>query len=222
MSHDLFADDAAMRNTVLSDGALLLRGFALNAAPDLLGLVDDITGIAALRQMLTPSGVMSVAMSNCGQFGWISDQNGYRYSELDPLNGQPWPELPAALLNLAQSAAAAAGFDDFLPNACLINRYAPGTKMGLHQDKNEGDFSAPIVSISLGLPATFLWGGLQRSDPAIRIPLVHSDVVVFGGASRLRYHGVLTIKNGIHPNTGANRINLTLRQVRPPNTQRIC
>ena len=216
MTIDLFANDAAMRNTKLSEGAQLLRGFALDVAHELLGLVDDITRIAPLRQMVTPSGVMSVAMSNCGQFGWISDQNGYRYSAVDPLSGQAWPTLPAALFDLAQAAATAAGFDDFLPNACLINRYVPGAKMGLHQDKNEGDFIAPIVSISLGLAATFLWGGLQRSDPAIRLPLVHGDVVVFGGASRLRYHGVLTIKNGFHPDTAACRINLTLRQVRLP------
>ncbi|WP_027469749.1 DNA oxidative demethylase AlkB [Deefgea rivuli] len=222
MTNDLFADDAAMRNTVLSDGALLLRGFALDAARNLLGCVDDITRAAPFRQMLTPSGVMSVAMSNCGQFGWISDQNGYRYSALDPLSGQPWPALPIALLDLAKNAAAKAGFKDFSPNACLINRYAPSAKMGLHQDKNEGNFSAPIVSISLGLPAIFLWGGLQRSDPAMRVPLVHSDVIVFGGASRLRYHGVLTVKDGIHPATAACRINLTLRQVRVANTQRVC
>lgn len=154
---------------------------------------------------------MSAAMTNCGALGWITDRSGYRYSSTDPQSGQPWPEMPYAFRTLARTAAEEAGFPGFLPDACLMNRYEPGAKMSLHQDKDEHDFSQPIVSVSLGLPAVFLFGGLERSDKAARVPLHHGDVVVWGGPARLRYHGILPLKTGEHSLTGAYRFNLTLR-----------
>lgn len=194
-------------------GALLLRGFALAAEAELLAAVEAITAAAPLRHMQTPGGQrMSVALSNCGALGWVSDRAGYRYSALDPDSGRPWPALPAVLAELAGRAAAAAGFVDFCPDACLVNRYVPGARMGLHQDRDERDLRQPIVSISLGLPALFLFGGLQRSERALRVPLGHGDVLVWGGPARLRYHGVLALKEGEHPRLGAQRINLTLRR----------
>jgi alkylated DNA repair protein (DNA oxidative demethylase) len=163
--------------------------------------------------MHTPGGFrMSVAMSSCGTLGWVTDQHGYRYTRINPENNQPWPAMPTSFLQLAHAAALAAGFNDFVPDACLINRYEPGARMSLHQDKNERDFSQPIVSVSLGLPAVFLFGGLQRSDKTVRVPLAHGDVVVWGGPSRLRFHGVLPLKAGQHPLLGEQRINLTFRK----------
>ena len=197
----------------LGPNACVLRGFALPQVGEVLTALAEIETAAPLRQMHTPGGFeMSVAMTNCGALGWTSDRRGYRYSRTDPLSGHPWPALPAAFLQLAGAAAAQAGFADFLPDACLVNRYAPGSKLSLHQDKDEQDFSAPIVSVSLGLPAVFLFGGLRRSDPTRRVPLEHGDVLVWGGADRLRYHGVLTIKAGWHALLGERRINLTLRK----------
>jgi alkylated DNA repair protein (DNA oxidative demethylase) len=155
---------------------------------------------------------MQLALTNCGALGWVSDARGYRYSAQDPATGLPWPALPAPFLALAQSAAAQAGFDGFAPDACLINRYAPGTRLSLHQDRDERDFGQPIVSVSLGLPAMFLWGGLQRADRPQRVPLFHGDVVVWGGADRLRFHGVAPVPDGTHPLTGAARINITFRR----------
>lgn len=202
----------------LAPGALLLRGMAAAFVPILLDDLARIVAEAPLRHMKTPSGLrMSVAMSNCGPLGWISDRAGYRYSALDPDSGRPWPALPASFLQLAQTAAAQAGFADFVPDACLINRYAPGAKLSLHQDKDERDFSAPIVSVSLGLPAVFLLGGLRRADRPSRHLLQHGDVVVFGGPSRLRYHGILPIQAAdaaAHPQLENIRINLTLRKAR--------
>jgi alkylated DNA repair protein (DNA oxidative demethylase) len=217
MSDDLFGglESEDGRREELAPGALLLRGFARAPAPDLLAAVNDLTIAAPFRHMITPGGFrMSVAMSNCGALGWVSDPSGYRYSALDPESGRPWPAMPVAFLDLARRAAATAGFPDFAPDACLINRYAPGAKLSLHQDKDEADYRAPIVSVSLGLPAVFLFGGMKRSDPVARIALAHGDVVVWGGPSRLRYHAVQTIKEGSHPATGASRINLTFRQAR--------
>ncbi len=199
--------------TMLGPGAVLLPGFALDDAPALLAEVEAITAQAPLRQMLTPGGqTMSVAMSNCGALGWVSDRRGYRYDPLDPDSGRPWPAMPPLLLRLAQAAAREAGFADFQPDACLVNRYRPGDRLSLHQDRNERDFGRPIVSVSLGLPAVFLWGGLRRADRPRRLPLAHGDVVVWGGPSRLVYHGVLPLAEGSHPLTGAERINLTLRR----------
>ena len=154
---------------------------------------------------------MSVAMTNCGSLGWVSDESGYRYDRSDPLTGLAWPSMPGVFGELARSAAAAAGFPGFDPDACLINRYEPGAQMGLHQDKNESDMEAPIVSVSLGLPATFLYGGLRRSETPRRFPLLHGDVVVWGGPARLTYHGVARLRAGAHPLTGNSRINLTFR-----------
>jgi alkylated DNA repair protein (DNA oxidative demethylase) len=192
---------------------VLLHGFALTEAPALMDELARLIEQAPWRQMVTPSGHrMSVAMTNGGALGWVSDRTGYRYETLDPETGQPWPPLPDRFLRLARDAAAQAGFAGFIPDACLINRYLPAARMSLHQDRDERDLSAPIVSVSLGLPAVFLWGGLKRNDPTRRIPLVHGDVLVWGGPDRLRYHGVLPLKTGQHPLLGEQRINLTFRQ----------
>lgn len=199
----------------LGPGAVVLRGFALAEAAVIGAAIDEIVAQAPFRRMATPGGFqMSVAMSNCGPLGWVSDESGYRYSATDPASGQPWPPLPAMFFKLAAAAAAAAGFADFVPDACLINRYAVGARMSLHQDRDERDLGQPIVSVSLGLPATFLFGGLKRADPARRIALTHGDVVVWGGPDRLRYHGVLAVKVGSHPLLGDCRLNLTFRKAR--------
>ena len=211
---DLFAGClAAPPETPLAPGAVLLHGFALADAPALLAAIGAVTTQAPFRQMTTPGGFrMSVAMSNCGPLGWITDRPGSRDAAPDPATGPPWPATPPVLLRLALAAATRAGFAHFIPDACLINRYAPGSKMALHQDRDEHDFTQPIVSVSLGLPATFLFGGLERSDKAARVALAHGDVVVWGGPARLRFHGIAPLKDGSHPATGACRINLTLRK----------
>jgi len=186
------------------------------APATLLPEIEQIAIAAPFRHMITPGGFkMSVAMTNCGPLGWVTDRKGYRYTPTDPESGKPWPPMPAALQQLAQQAAAAAGFPEFKPDACLINRYAVGAKMSLHQDKDERDFAAPIVSVSLGLPAVFQFGGLDRRDPVSRIPLAHRDVVVWGGPARLAYHGVMPLKHGVHPELGPFRINLTFRKAGP-------
>lgn len=211
---DLFAPPAG-EPQVLAPGAVLLPGAALDDAPALLAAIRDVLARAPLRQMVTRGGFkMSVAMSNCGALGWISDRRGYRYAPLDPERDAPWPAMPPVLQALATTSATRAGFAGFVPDACLINRYAPGARMSLHQDRDERDLTAPIVSISLGLPAIFLWGGATRGAPAQRVPLRHGDVVVWGGVDRLRYHGVLPVAPGTHPATGDCRINLTLRKAR--------
>jgi alkylated DNA repair protein (DNA oxidative demethylase) len=197
----------------LADGAYLLRGFALHNVAALLAEVEHIETAAAFRHLETPGGAsMSVAMTNCGTLGWVSDRRGYRYTSHDPLSGQPWPPMPAVFSTLAERTARAAGFEDFKPDACLINRYLPGARLTLHQDKDESDFSAPIVSVSLGLPAVFLFGGNARKDKQRRIPLQHGDVVIWGGPARLHHHGVLPLKDGHHPMLGRQRINLTFRR----------
>jgi alkylated DNA repair protein (DNA oxidative demethylase) len=197
----------------LAEGAVLLRGFAWRQAPALVAAVDEIAAAAPFRHMETPGGYrMSVAMTNCGRAGWVTDRRGYRYEANDPLTGRPWPAMPALIRETAAAAAAAAGFPGFAPDACLVNRYAPGTKLALHQDKDERDFAQPIVSVSLGLPALFLWGGSRRSDRPRRVPLASGDVVVWGGPARLAFHGVAPLEEGHDPLTGASRINLTLRR----------
>jgi alkylated DNA repair protein (DNA oxidative demethylase) len=179
----------------------------------LLAAIETITAQAPFRRMVTPGGFeMSVAMTNCGRVGWVTDRTGYRYDPRDPQSGAPGPAMPAVFLTLAREAAADTGFADFVPDACLINRYEPGTRLSLHQDKDEQDFSHPVVSVSLGLPATFQFGGLQRSDRPIKLPLQHGDVVVWGGPARLVFHGVLALKDGEHPLTGRRRFNLTFRK----------
>jgi alkylated DNA repair protein (DNA oxidative demethylase) len=214
ISRDLFAQDereAARRD--LAPGAVMLRGFALAAEAELKLAVAAVAAAAPFRNMKTPGGfTMSVAMTNCGRLGWVSTQRGYRYAEHDPDTGAPWPAIPAAMLELARGAADAAGFSGFEPDACLVNRYEPGARLTLHQDKDERDFSQPIVSVSLGVPAVFLFGGSKRKERPLRLDLFHGDVVVFGGPSRLRYHGVAPLKTAHHPFAGQARINLTLRR----------
>ena len=201
------------RTEALGPQACVLRGFARNQAAELIAEVERITAVAPFRQMQTPGGrKMSVALTNCGPLGWVTDHSGYRYSPIDPLSGRPWPAMPARFRALARDAAEAAGFEGFDPDACLINRYLPGAKMGLHQDKDEHDHRWPVVSVSLGVPAMFMFGGNQRSDRATRVPLFDGDVVVWGGVDRLRYHGVLPIKPAAHPLLGERRINFTLRK----------
>jgi alkylated DNA repair protein (DNA oxidative demethylase) len=197
----------------LVSGAVLLRGFATPDEAALLAAMQEVAAQAPFRHMVTPGGFrMSVAMTNCGALGWVTDRTGYRYDAVDPESGRNWPRMPDSFLRLAQDAAIQAGFGRFVPDACLVNRYEPGTRLSLHQDRNERDFSAPIVSVSLGIPAVFLFGGIARTDKAQRIPLAHGDVVVWGGPARLRYHGVLPLKDGHHPLVGRYRINLTFRK----------
>ncbi len=208
--HDLPRPPTMQR---LADGAVLLHGFAAAETAGLLAALSAIEAAAPFRHMVTPGGFrMSVAMTNCGPAGWVSDRNGYRYDPVDPDTGLPWPSMPAVFRNLAIEAAAMAGFDRFAPDACLINRYEPGARLTLHQDRNERDFTAPIVSVSLGLPAVFLFGGPRRNDRPRRIRLENGDVVVWGGPSRLAFHGVAPLAAGQHPATGATRINLTFRK----------
>ncbi len=215
---DLFGedgDDGAVQGgrVVLGPQSLVLRGFALPKVDALLAGVDAVAAQAPFRHMETPGGyTMSVALTNCGQLGWTSDARGYRYTRTDPLSGQPWPAMPPAFMLLAQAAAAEAGFPGFEPDACLVNRYEPGSRLSLHQDRNERDYGAPIVSVSLGMPAMFLFGGEQRADKASRTPLFHGDVVVWGGVDRLRYHGIMPIKDLPHPRLGSQRINFTIRR----------
>jgi len=199
-------------NVDLAPGATLLRGFVTDET-GVKAALDRIAALAPFRHMLTPGGrLMSVAMTSCGSVGWVSDRRGYRYDAVDPGTGIAWPPMPDAFAELAGRAASCCGFAGFAPDACLINRYEPGTKLSLHVDRDERDFSAPIVSVSLGLPAVFLFGGLRRGDSTERIPLFSGDVVVWGGPSRLRYHGVLPLDEGDHPLTGRCRINLTFRK----------
>jgi alkylated DNA repair protein (DNA oxidative demethylase) len=210
---DLFDDMDEPKCLELARGAILLRGFAPGRQA---AMFDDLHGVIAqapFRHMVTPGGfTMSVAMTNCGELGWVTDKNGYRYDALDPLTGRLWPDMPASFMALAHEAAMQAGYSDFKPDACLINRYQVGARMSLHQDKNERDFNQPIVSVSLGVPAVFQLGGFKRSDKAMKLPLSHGDVVVWGGESRLRYHGVLPLKAGNHPAFGEYRLNLTFRK----------
>jgi alkylated DNA repair protein (DNA oxidative demethylase) len=197
---------------IMAEGAVLLRGVALAFDKELLVAISNITAISPFRQMLTPGGyTMSVAMTNCGSAGWITDRTGYRYDRMDPETGKPWPPMPDCFLDLAVAAASKAGYLKFRPDACLINRYKPGARLSLHQDKNERDFANPIVSVSLGLPATFQFGGLRRNDPVRKYALKHGDVAVWGGRSRLCYHGVQELKDGHHDAVGRQRINLTFR-----------
>ncbi|WJV55996.1 DNA oxidative demethylase AlkB [Prodigiosinella aquatilis] len=216
MTCDLFADEMPRRWTEnLAPGAAILHGYVWEQAQTLITLIDEITHASPFRHMVTPGGyTMSVAMTNCGPRGWVTDEHGYRYVAEDPLTAQPWPEMPALFFQLATFAAQAAGFPDFFPDACLINRYDVGSRLSLHQDKDEQDFSQPIVSFSLGLAATFLFGGIKRNDPVHRLLLGHGDVVVWGGASRLYYHAVQSLKNGPLPAgmPGAYRFNLTFRK----------
>ncbi len=200
------------RDVELAPGARILREFALPVATAILADVALVAARSPFRHLVTPGGKrMSVAMTNCGARGWVSDAAGYRYTAADPLHGGAWPPMPGSFASLAANAAGRAGSPGFAPNVCLINRYEPGARLTLHQDRDEGGFEAPIVSVSLGLPATFLWGGDERTSPVVRHALEHGDVVVWGGPSRLRFHGVAPVAPGVHAATGSVRINLTFR-----------
>ncbi|RUO72328.1 DNA oxidative demethylase AlkB [Pseudidiomarina sediminum] len=215
MQHDLFTTNDAPEPISIGADALLLPQFLSAYEQQLVRAIDTIIARAPWRQLTTPGGrKLSVRTSNCGKYGWYSDRAGYRYVACDPLTGQAWPQLPQVFVEQAQAAAEEAGFADFQPDACLLNCYQPGVKMGLHQDCDEEDLSAPIVSFSLGLPAQFLWGGWQRSDKVQRIRLQHGDVVVWGGEDRLRFHGIAKVAGGNHPLLGGQRINLTFRQAK--------
>ncbi|MGC1662749.1 MAG: DNA oxidative demethylase AlkB [Bradyrhizobium sp.] len=217
MTADLFSGLAERQSSieVMAEGAVLLRGFVGAAEAELIAALRNIAAAAPFRRMVTPGGhQMSVAMTNCGNAGWVTDRSGYRYSTDDPESGQPWPAMPPLLRDLADRAAGRAGFAGFAPDVCLINRYVPGAKMSLHQDKDELDFAAPIVSVSLGLPAIFLFGGLKRSDKPQRFRLEHGDTAVWGGPSRLFFHGVAPLADGEHPVMGPQRLNLTFRKIR--------
>jgi DNA oxidative demethylase len=211
---DLFESIAPLdsRNEIIAEGAVLLRAVALPLERELLAALTGITATSPFRYMVTPGGYsMSVAMTNCGAAGWVTDRTGYRYDREDPETGNPWPPIPECFFDLAVAAATEAGYLEFRPDACLVNRYEPGTRLSLHQDKNERDFTKPIVSVSLGLPAMFQFGGLKRADPVQKFTLRHGDAAVWGGASRLRYHGVSQLKDGCHEIFGRMRINLTFR-----------
>jgi alkylated DNA repair protein (DNA oxidative demethylase) len=212
MLADLFTPELGREE--LAEGAALLRGLTLGWAEELIGAVEQVASVAPFRHMVTPGGFsMSVAMTNCGQAGWVTDRSGYRYDACDPESGRPWPAMPTVFADFAARAASDVGYSDFRPESCLINRYEPGARMSLHQDRNERDFGQPIVSVSLGLSAVFLFGGLKRADRPRRIPLHHGDVVVWGGPARLAFHGVAPLADGDHPLLGHSRINLTFRRV---------
>jgi DNA oxidative demethylase len=215
LTADLFESvpDVCPSREAMAEGAVLLRGFARPVEAELIADIGAIAAQAPFRHMVTPGGhQMSVAMTNCGGAGWVTDRSGYRYDGVDPESRKAWPAMPASFRALATRSAAEAGFDGFSPDACLINRYQPGARMSLHQDKDENDFGAPIVSVSLGLPAIFLFGGLQRSDKPRRFRLQHGDIVVWGGTSRLFFHGVAPLADGEHGLLGRQRINLTFRK----------
>lgn len=210
---DLFQETCTGQRNRLGPDAYVLRGFALPYVDELLPAIATIEDVSPFRQMVTPGGyTMSVALTNCGALGWTTDRRGYRYTGIDPDSNEPWPEMPLAFDRLARAAAAAAGFPGFEPDACLVNRYVPGARLSLHQDKNELDLNAPIVSVSLGMTATFLFGGNHRADKPSKIPLYHGDVAVWGGEDRLRYHGVMPLKDTPHPIFGSKRINFTFRK----------
>ena len=208
---NLFDSLLPSKQEIVKD-AYLLSGFAMEHEKEILPDLTRVIIDAPFRHMVTPGGfTMSVAMTNCG-LGWVTDRKGYRYTSHDPLGNKLWPGIPDSFTQLAQTAAMKAGFLGFEPDACLINQYKIGARMSLHQDKNEQDFNQPVVSISLGLPAVFQFGGLKRADKTIKIPLNHGDVVVWGGEARLRFHGVLPLKTNYHPAFGDGRINITFRK----------
>ena len=212
-TYPLFGSSGHVAIETIARRTFVLRGFALPYVDELVPSIFAVEQASPFRHMVTPGGFsMSVALTNCGALGWTTDRRGYRYTAIDPDNGQPWPAMPAVFAQLASKAAHAAGFGPFTPDACLVNRYRPGARLTLHQDKNERDFDAPIVSVSLGMTATFLFGGLERSHKTTKIPLCHGDVAVWGKEDRLRYHGVMPLKDEPHSLLGRQRINLTFRK----------
>lgn len=215
MNLDLFSSVVKENGMVtqLADQAWHLEGYAIEQDHNIRTLLRAILKQSPFRQMKTPGGqLMSVKMTSCGDVGWVSDHLGYRYQAVDPMSNLSWPTMPEAFKTLAKNAASAVGFEHFEPDSCLINLYQAGTRLSLHQDKDELDFTQPIVSVSLGLPATFLFAGLQRSSPQTRVVLHHGDVVVWGGDSRLAYHGVLPLESGEHDLFAQCRVNLTFRK----------
>jgi alkylated DNA repair protein (DNA oxidative demethylase) len=217
MNGDLFdlSHNGETWTETITEGALILRQYAVAQAPEIIAAIETVTAQSPFRHIQTPGGyTMSAAITCCGDLGWVSSPQGYRYARHDPQTGYDWPTMPTVLREIGQQAAREAGYPEFHPDSCMINRYAPASKMSLHQDRHEQDLSAPIVSVSLGVPAMFLFGGLQRSDKTIKVPLAHGDVVVWGGVSRLCFHGVLPIKADYHPMLGQDRINITFRVVR--------
>ena len=217
LTSDLFAclPDVRAAREEMAEGAVLRRAFIGDAEAELIAALREGVAAAPFRRMFTPGGhQMSVAMTNCGSAGWVTDRSGYRYDAIDPETGKPWPAMPPLLRELADRAAETAGFARFTPDVCLINRYVPGAKMSLHQDKDELDIGAPIVSVSLGLSAIFMFGGLKRSDKPRRFRLDHGDIAVWGGPSRLFYHGVAPLAEGNHRVMGPQRLNLTFRKIR--------
>lgn len=215
MSNDLLThlQPLAPAREIIGDGAVILRRFAQGQEAGLIEAIDAVAAKAAFRQMVTPGGYqMSVAMTSCGRYGWVTDRHGYRYATQDPQRMVAWPEMPATFLALAQAAAATAGYSGFQPNSCLINRYETGSKLSLHQDRDEQDLTAPIVSVSLGIPAVFQFGGIRRTDLIKRYRMESGDIVVWGGPTRLAFHGIGAMKEGAHPLTGGYRYNLTFRK----------
>ena len=197
----------------LEPGITLLRGHA--DSQRLMPLIGQLAAVSPFRHLVTPGGqTMSVAMTNCGPLGWVSDRSGYRYSAQDPLTGRAWPAMPDEFLRLALESAARGGFPDFRPDACLVNRYSPGSRLTAHRDADEQNFAQPIVSVSLGLPASFAFYGLRRGGKGRTVALTDGDVLVWGGPARLVYHAVRPVKAGLHPLTGAFRYNLTFRHAR--------
>ncbi|THJ30850.1 DNA oxidative demethylase AlkB [Lampropedia aestuarii] len=214
-SFDLFADSPEEQRVALGPQAVVLRQKASPLAAELVARIEDVLQHSPLYQMATPGGKpLSVRTTSCGTHGWSSDPTGYSYVRHHPLTDQAWPEIPAAWSALATEAAQEAGFAQFAPDTCLINQYGLDSKMALHQDRSEQDLRQPVVSISLGMSALFLWGGMQRSDKPAHVLLHHGDMVVWGGVDRLRFHGIKHLTGAPHPQLGAMRYNLTLRRAR--------
>lgn len=209
---DLF-DDEISSKIEICDGMWILRGFADSTA--LAEAIDGVVARAPLRHLITPGGFkMSVAMTSCGTYGWMSDRRGYRYDPVDPDSGRNWPAMPGSFASVATTAAKAAGYSGFEPDACLINQYAVGSQMTAHQDCNELDFSQPIVSVSLGISARFFVQGPERRGKSIPVDVKDGDVIVWGGPSRLFFHGVRPLKPDTHVRYGPFRYNLTFRRAK--------
>jgi len=210
---DLLAQPSRAAAIAIAPEVLLLKHHAITAP--LVAAIERISREAPFRRLHTPGGgQMSVAMTNCGTVGWHSDTRGYRYLDRDPESGRPWPPMPPAFLSLASHAAAMAGFPGFEPDCCLVNRYAIGSQMGAHRDYDELDMRHAIVSVSIGLPAVFVWYGARRKGPAIPVLVEDGDVVVFGGAARAGYHGVRRLAARPEAACDAVRYNLTFRRAR--------
>lgn len=202
---------------LLAEGAMVLRRFATPVVVALMEGVEAVVAQSPLRRLIVPNGrPMRIEMTNCGLVGWVNIDGRYRYSRVDPLTGRSWPGMPATFRRIAGAAASAAGYPDFQPAVCIINRYAVGADLQMHQDRDDTQDRQPVVSVSLGLPAIFHFGGQGRGEKPLTIPLDDGDVVVWGGASRMHRHGVAPVAPGVHPRTGAYRYNLTFRTAKIP------